>query len=94
MRSAAAYWRGDEKNKQLQRIYGTAWESKEALEQHLFRIECLINELRANLFAPLRQFKEIGRAVGPNTTFVRAPDRRLRRAHPCRFCRRPPRSRR
>jgi threonyl-tRNA synthetase len=39
MRSAAAYWRGDEKNKQLQRIYGTAWESKEALEQHLHRIE-------------------------------------------------------
>ena len=39
MRSAAAYWRGDEKNKQLQRIYGTAWESKEALEEHLHRIE-------------------------------------------------------
>ncbi|NUQ89125.1 MAG: threonine--tRNA ligase [Glycomyces artemisiae] len=39
MRSAAAYWRGDEKNKQLQRIYGTAWESKEALEAHLFRLE-------------------------------------------------------
>lgn len=38
MRSAAAYWRGDEKNKQLQRIYGTAWESKEALEAHLERI--------------------------------------------------------
>ena len=34
MRSAA-YWRGDEKNKMLQRIYGTAWESKEALEEHL-----------------------------------------------------------
>jgi threonyl-tRNA synthetase len=39
MRNAAAYWRGDEKNKQLQRIYGTAWESKEALEEHLHRIE-------------------------------------------------------
>jgi threonyl-tRNA synthetase len=39
MRSAAAYWRGDEKNKQLQRIYGTAWETKEALEAHLHRIE-------------------------------------------------------
>ena len=39
MRTAAAYWRGDEKNKQLQRIYGTAWESKEALEAHLHRIE-------------------------------------------------------
>ncbi|MFL6133840.1 MAG: threonine--tRNA ligase, partial [Nocardioidaceae bacterium] len=39
MRTAAAYWRGDEKNKQLQRIYGTAWESKEALDAHLHRIE-------------------------------------------------------
>ncbi|GAA1475691.1 threonine--tRNA ligase [Nocardioides aestuarii] len=39
MRTAAAYWRGDEKNKQLQRIYGTAWESKEALAEHLHRIE-------------------------------------------------------
>ena len=39
MRSAAAYWRGDENNKQLQRLYGTAWESKEALEEHLHRIE-------------------------------------------------------
>ena len=39
MRSAAAYWRGNEKNKQLQRIYGTAWETKEALEEHLHRLE-------------------------------------------------------
>ncbi|MDO9380332.1 MAG: threonine--tRNA ligase [Nocardioidaceae bacterium] len=39
MRSAAAYWRGDEKNKQLQRIYGTAWESTEALDAHLHRLE-------------------------------------------------------
>ncbi|MGA8847351.1 MAG: threonine--tRNA ligase, partial [Nocardioides sp.] len=38
MRSAAAYWRGDEKNKMLQRIYGTAWETKEALDEHLERI--------------------------------------------------------
>src|SRR3954449_6455226 len=35
MRSAAAYWRGSEKNPQLQRIYGTAWESQEALDRHL-----------------------------------------------------------
>jgi threonyl-tRNA synthetase len=39
MRTAAAYWRGNENNKQLQRIYGTAWESKEALEEHLHRLE-------------------------------------------------------
>jgi threonyl-tRNA synthetase len=35
MRSAAAYWRGSEKNPQLQRVYGTAWESQEALDRHL-----------------------------------------------------------
>jgi len=34
-RVAAAYWRGSEKNPQLQRIYGTAWESKEAMKAHL-----------------------------------------------------------
>ncbi|MBC9733561.1 threonine--tRNA ligase [Nocardioides marmotae] len=39
MRTAAAYWRGNEKNKQLQRIYGTAWPSKEDLEAYLHRLE-------------------------------------------------------
>ncbi|WP_158842373.1 threonine--tRNA ligase [Saccharothrix deserti] len=34
-RVAAAYWRGNEKNPQLQRIYGTAWESQEALDAHM-----------------------------------------------------------
>jgi threonyl-tRNA synthetase len=38
-RVAGAYWRGDEKRPQLQRIYGTAWESKEALEAHLVQLE-------------------------------------------------------
>ena len=37
-RVAAAYWRGNEKNPQLQRIYGTAWESAEAQDAHLERI--------------------------------------------------------
>ncbi|MFH8795291.1 threonine--tRNA ligase [Streptomyces sp. NPDC017941] len=35
MRSAAAYWRGSEKNPQLQRVYGTAWPSKDELKAHL-----------------------------------------------------------
>jgi threonyl-tRNA synthetase len=39
MRTAAAYWRGDERNPQLQRIYGTAWESKDALADHLRFLE-------------------------------------------------------
>lgn len=36
---AGAYWRGSEKNQMLQRIYGTAFESKEALEAHLLKLE-------------------------------------------------------
>jgi threonyl-tRNA synthetase len=36
---AGAYWRGDEQNPQLQRIYGTAWDSKKALQQHLHQLE-------------------------------------------------------
>jgi threonyl-tRNA synthetase len=39
MRSAAAYWRGSEKNPQLQRIYGTAWASRDDLKDYLFRLE-------------------------------------------------------
>ena len=39
MRTAAAYWRGDQANPQLQRIYGTAWESKDALKAHLTMLE-------------------------------------------------------
>lgn len=35
---AAAYWRGDERRPQLQRVYGTAWESKAALEEYLARV--------------------------------------------------------
>ena len=36
---AGAYWRGDEKRAMLQRIYGTAFESQEALDEHLHRLE-------------------------------------------------------
>ncbi|GAA4874676.1 threonine--tRNA ligase [Kitasatospora terrestris] len=39
MRSAAAYWRGSEKNPQLQRLYGTAWPTKDELKAHLDFLE-------------------------------------------------------
>ncbi len=39
MRSAGAYWRGDENKPQLQRIYGTAWEDRKALRKYLNRLE-------------------------------------------------------
>jgi threonyl-tRNA synthetase len=39
LRTAGAYWRGDETKPMLQRIYGTAWESKDALDAYLHRLE-------------------------------------------------------
>jgi threonyl-tRNA synthetase len=39
MSIAGAYWRGDEKNKMLQRVYGTAWESKDQLKEYLNQLE-------------------------------------------------------
>lgn len=39
LRAAGAYWRGDEKRPQLQRIYGTAWESPKAMADYLHRLE-------------------------------------------------------
>ncbi|MBI3088251.1 MAG: threonine--tRNA ligase [Candidatus Omnitrophica bacterium] len=51
---AGAYWRGDEKNKQLQRIYGTAYFSKADLEAHLTRLE----------EAKRRDHRRLGRELG------------------------------
>ena len=39
MKVAGAYWRGDHRNEMLQRIYGTAWTTKEELQQHLHMLE-------------------------------------------------------
>lgn len=39
LKVAGAYWRGDAKNEMLQRIYGTAWQNKKALDEYLHRIE-------------------------------------------------------
>jgi threonyl-tRNA synthetase len=60
MSIAGAYWRGDSKNKQLTRIYGTAFESKEELEQYLHNLEeakkrdhrILGKELKLFMFSP------------------------------------------
>ena len=51
---AGAYWRGDEKNKMLQRIYGTAFASKEALDAHLTMLE----------EAKKRDHRRLGRELG------------------------------
>ena len=55
---AGAYWRGDEKRPMLQRIYGTAFESQEALDEHLHRLE----------EARLRDHRVLGRELGLFTT--------------------------
>ena len=63
MRSAAAYWRGSEKNPQLQRIYGTAWESRDALKEHLRLLEEAAKRDHRKLGAELDLFsfpEEIG----------------------------------
>ena len=39
MRSSAAYWRGDQRNQQLQRVYGTSWPTRDDLKDHKFRLE-------------------------------------------------------
>jgi threonyl-tRNA synthetase len=39
MKLAGAYWRGDHRNEMLQRVYGTAWATKEELQQHLTMLE-------------------------------------------------------
>ena len=52
--TAGAYWRGDEKNKMLQRVYGTAWESKQAQAEYLHRLE----------EAEKRDHRKLGRELG------------------------------
>jgi len=62
-RTAAAYWRGSEKNKQLQRIYGTAWANKDDLRAHLERLEEAAKRDHRKLGAELDLFsfpEEIG----------------------------------
>jgi threonyl-tRNA synthetase len=54
MSVAGAYWRGDEKRPQLQRIYATAWESKADLEHYLFQLE----------EAKRRDHRKLGRELG------------------------------
>jgi len=54
MKLAGAYWRGDPKNPQLQRIYGTAWRDEKELKAHLTRLE----------EAEKRDHRKVGRELG------------------------------
>ena len=61
---AGAYWRGDQNNKQLSRIYGTAFPSKKELKQYLFRLEEAKKRDHRKLGRDLDLF-EINEQVGP-----------------------------
>jgi threonyl-tRNA synthetase len=54
MKVAGAYWRGDARNQQLQRVYGTAWADDKALKQYLFQLE----------EADKRDHRRLGRELG------------------------------
>ncbi|MDR2981608.1 MAG: threonine--tRNA ligase [Puniceicoccales bacterium] len=74
---AGSYHRGDEKNKQLQRIYGTAFASKEELEQYLLRLEEAKKRDHRKLGRDLKLFhidEEVGQGLilwAPNGAIVR-----------------------
>ncbi|MGH7088481.1 MAG: threonine--tRNA ligase, partial [Stellaceae bacterium] len=54
MKVAGAYWRGDARNAQLQRVYGTAWATEKELKQYLFQLE----------EAEKRDHRRLGRELG------------------------------
>ncbi len=76
-RTAAAYWRGSEQNPQLQRIYGTAWPTREELDEHLRLMEEAAKRDHRRIGEDLELFtfsKEVGRGLPlwlPNGTIIR-----------------------
>lgn len=76
-RNAAAYWRGDEKNRQLQRIYGTAWPAREQLKAYLHRLEEAARRDHRKIGEQLDLFafsNEVGKGLPlwlPNGTVIR-----------------------
>ncbi|MEQ1737945.1 MAG: threonine--tRNA ligase, partial [Rhodoglobus sp.] len=78
VRNAAAYWRGSEKNKQLQRIYGTAWPTKDELREYQTRQEEAAKRDHRKLGAELDLFsfpEEIGSGLAvfhPKGGIIRA----------------------
>ena len=64
MNVAGAYWRGDENRPMLQRIYGTAWESSDDLEQYLWKLEEAKKRDHRNLGKELDLFS-VNEDVGP-----------------------------
>jgi threonyl-tRNA synthetase len=64
MKVAGAYWRGDARNAQLQRVYGTAWASEKELKQYLFQLEEAEKRDHRRLGRELDLFHQQEEAVG------------------------------
>jgi threonyl-tRNA synthetase len=77
MKLAGAYWRGDHTKEMLQRIYGTAWASKEDLQQHLTMLEEAEKRDHRKLGRELDLFHIDEHAPGLGRSAIRVP-RRLR----------------
>lgn len=76
---AGAYWHGDEKEKMLQRIYGTAYETKEQLDQHLQRIEEAQKRDHRKLGKELDLFSFHEQVAGPGLAFWHPKGATIRR---------------
>ncbi len=77
MSVAGAYWRGDEKNPMLQRIYGTAWETKEDLDAYLWKLEEAKKRDHRRLGKDLDLFS-ISEEVGPGLILWHPKGARIR----------------
>lgn len=69
LKIAGAYWRGDERNKQLQRIYGTVWTTQKELDEHLKRLEEAKKRDHRELGQRLDLFSIQHENVGPGFIF-------------------------
>ncbi len=76
---AGAYWRGDERNKMLQRIYGTAYETQEQLDAHLERIEEAKKRDHRVLGKELDLFSFHEQAAGPGLVYWHPKGAAIRR---------------
>jgi len=64
MKVSGAYWRGDQRNEQLQRVYGTAWETEKQLKDHLHMLEEAARRDHRKLGRELGLFHQQEEAVG------------------------------
>jgi threonyl-tRNA synthetase len=82
---AGAYWRGDEKNQMLTRIYGTAFDTKEELENYLYRLEEAKKRDHRKLGKELEIF-HIYEEAGPGLIYYK-PEGTILREEICKFLR-------